>query len=94
MALNYYDLGNQMDTKLEAVQSELVKSIEDKSIQQLEKFEVALSNRFSHHVGLVQFTTALILHDYHTNVRMGWHEQANTTIGASHSRESPTHSYG
>ena len=37
MALNYYDLGNQMDTKLEAVQSELVKSIEDKSIQQLEK---------------------------------------------------------
>ena len=48
MALNYYDLGNQMDTKLEAVQSELVKSIEDKSIQQLEKFEVALSNRFSH----------------------------------------------
>ena len=41
-----------------------------------------------------QFTTALSLHDYHTNVRMGWHVQANVKIVASYSRASPTHSYG
>jgi len=54
MALSHYELCSQMDTKLEAVHSEIVKSIEDTNLQQnkqvdskFEDTELKISNILS-----------------------------------------------
>ena len=42
----------------------------------------------------LEAAAAAHLLETHRKIRRDWHEQANATIRTSHSRESPTHSYG